>query len=139
MVFSINKKQLEHTIKKHYGEGYDSRNYLNRFFDLVITIPEAGILPYVTQYNVDLPFELKTEIISAAIHYFGIQIREINAFVAELISIQRTAKNEGMLSSPTPHAFMENIFPILLAAKLTDNDKYEKLVSGKGSGLIDDI
>ena len=34
---------------------------------------------------------------------------------------------------------MENIFPILLAAKLTDNDKYEKLVSGNGSGLIEDI
>lgn len=139
MVFSINKKQLEHTIKKHYGDGYDSRNYLNRFFDMIIALPEAGILPYVTQYNVDLPFELKTEIISAAIHFFGIQIREINAFVAELISIQRTAKIEGMLSFPTPHAFMENIFPILLAAKLTDNDKYKKLVNGNGSGLIDDI
>lgn len=139
MVFSINKKQLEHTIKKHYGEGYDSRNYLNRFFDLVIAIPEAGILPYVTQYTVDLPFGLETRVVSAAIHYFGIQIREINAFVAELISIQRTAKIEGMLSLPTPRVFMENIFPILLAAKLTDNDKYEKLVSGDGSGLIEDI
>lgn len=139
MVFSINKKQLEHTIKKHYGEGYDSRNYLNRFFDLVIAIPEAGILPYVTQYTVDLPFGLETRVVSAAIHYFGIQIREINAFVAELISIQRTAKIEGMLSLPTPRVFMENIFPILLAAKLTDNDKYEKLVSGNGSGLIEDI
>lgn len=139
MVFSINKKQLEHTIKKHYGDGYDSRNYLNRFFDLVIAIPEAGILPYVTQYTVDLPFGLETRVVSAAIHYFGIQIREINAFVAELISIQRTAKIEGMLSLPTPRVFMENIFPILLAAKLTDNDKYEKLISGNGSGFIGDI
>lgn len=139
MVFSINKKQLEHTIKKHYGDGYDSRNYLNRFFDLVIAIPEAGILPYVTQYTVDLPFGLETSVVSAAIHYFGIQIREINAFVAELISIQRTAKIEGMLSLPTPRIFMENIFPILLAAKLTDNDKYEKLISGNGSGFIGDI
>ena len=138
IVFSVNKVQLEHTIKKCYGESFDSKNYLKRFFEFVVKVPKADILPYVTQYNVEPTFKLNTEIISAAIEYFGIQIREINNFISELISIYKTVEKERMLSSKA-REFMQNIFPIFLAAKYTSDDKYKKLVDGNGGDMIDAI
>lgn len=138
IVFSVNKAQLEHTIRKCYGESFDSKNYLKRFFEFVVKVPEAAILPYVTQYNVEPTFKLNTEIISAAIEYFGIQIREINNYISELISIYKTFEKERMLSSEV-REFMYNIFPIFLAAKNTSDDMYEKLVEGNGSDMIDAI
>ena len=140
IVFSVNKNQLEHTIRKFYGDGFDARNYLKRFFEFVLKIPDAGILPYVTQHDVNQTFKLNTEIISATIEYFGIQIREINSFMSELISVYETAQKEGMLSlSSSAREFMQYILPIFLAAKYTSDDKYKKLVDGNGGDMIDAI
>lgn len=33
-IVSVNKEQLVHTISKCYGYGFDSKGYLNKFFDL---------------------------------------------------------------------------------------------------------
>lgn len=42
-VFSINREQLEETIKHLYGYGFDSHRYLDRFFDLNIELPAADV------------------------------------------------------------------------------------------------
>ena len=37
-VFSINTKELQHTIKRYYGEDFDACRYLDRFFDIRLSL-----------------------------------------------------------------------------------------------------
>jgi predicted KAP-like P-loop ATPase len=32
-VFSVNVEELQHTVRRYYGEGFDASRYLDRFFD----------------------------------------------------------------------------------------------------------
>ena len=41
-VLSINRSQLEHSVKALYGSSFDSKEYLRRFFDLEITLPSPS-------------------------------------------------------------------------------------------------
>lgn len=50
IVFSVNINQLEHTIKHFYGDDFDSHRYLDRFFDMVLPIPEAETTLYIARY-----------------------------------------------------------------------------------------
>lgn len=38
-VMSVNKAQLVHTISNCYGDGFDSSDYLNKFFDISLQLP----------------------------------------------------------------------------------------------------
>ena len=137
IVFSVNRKQLENTVRKHYGEGYDSRNYLSRFFDLVVKIPKAGIQSYIAPYGTDLLYSFNAEIISNVIEYFDIQIREINSFMSALISVYTTVQEEQILPGLSyRHCILADVFPILLAESFTNKKDYEKLICGDGGYII---
>ena len=41
-VLSINRSQLEHSVKALYGSSFDSKEYLHRFFDLEIALPSPS-------------------------------------------------------------------------------------------------
>ena len=45
-VFSVNLNELQHTIKHHYGNDIDACRYLDRFFDLRISLPPANMTKY---------------------------------------------------------------------------------------------
>lgn len=42
VVISTNMDQLAHTVKAVYGEGFDARAYLQRFFDAIYALPRAS-------------------------------------------------------------------------------------------------
>lgn len=137
IVFSVNINQLEHTIKHFYGDDFDSHRYLDRFFDMVLPIPEAETLAYINK-NIEKSTPFDCELISSIIKYFGIQIREINRFMSKLNSVYDAAKVERWLkhSDNLYQSIMIYIFPIMLAAKLTDEKKYQQLKDKKGEEII---
>ena len=45
-VFSINAEELQHTIRQHYGSGFDACRYLERFFDLRVSLPPADMAKF---------------------------------------------------------------------------------------------
>ena len=40
-VFSVSLTQLQWTVRSYYGSGFDATKYLDKFFDLQISIPNA--------------------------------------------------------------------------------------------------
>lgn len=50
-VFSVNLEQLQHTIKHYYGANFDSCRYLDRFFDLRISMPPADLDKFYSQFG----------------------------------------------------------------------------------------
>ncbi len=141
IVFSVNINQLEHTIKHFYGDDFDSHRYLDRFFDIVLPIPEAETTLYIARY-------MKRDIMSynllfgvgvcSVIQYFGMQIRDIKLFMSELDSGYDAARKDGLLRHEfkKEEHYMDYIYPIILAAKFKDKEKYNILIKGKGEDII---
>nr|DAW39297.1 MAG TPA: KAP family P-loop domain [Caudoviricetes sp.] len=141
IVFSVNINQLEHTIKHFYGDDFDSHRYLDRFFDIVLPIPEAETTLYIARYmkrNV-MSDDFSSGVgVCSIIKYFEIQIRDIKIFMSELDSGYDTVKKESLLNSQLNkyQNFMNYIYPIILAAKFKDKEKYKLLIQGKGEDII---
>lgn len=47
-VFSTDTKQLQHSIKAVYGQDFDSHEYLSRFFEQKLTLPEPDFFEFLT-------------------------------------------------------------------------------------------
>ncbi len=52
-VFSVNKGELQHTVKRFYGDGFNASRYLDRFFDLQISLPPANMRKYMEKIGLD--------------------------------------------------------------------------------------
>ena len=50
-VFSVNLEQLQHTIKNFYGNDFDACRYLDRFFDLRLSLPPINTTKYYNYLN----------------------------------------------------------------------------------------
>lgn len=50
-VFAVNLQELQHTISNYYGNAFDSCRYLDRFFDLRISLPPANMYRYYQSIN----------------------------------------------------------------------------------------
>lgn len=144
IVFSVNINQLEHTIRHFYGDDFDSHRYLDRFFDMVLPIPEAETTLYIARYmnrNV-MSDDFSSGVgVCSIIKYFGIQIRDIKVFMSELDSGYDTVKKESLMNSQLNKykTFMNYIYPIILAAKFKDKEKYHSLITGKGKDIINNF
>lgn len=46
-IFATDTKQLSHSIKAVYGEGFDSSKYLHRFFDQTYTFPNPSVEDFI--------------------------------------------------------------------------------------------
>ena len=52
VVFSINTKELQHSIRKFYGAEFDANKYLDRFFDYRISLPDADMDNYLALLSI---------------------------------------------------------------------------------------
>ena len=144
IVFSVNINQLEHTIKHFYGDDFDSHRYLDRFFDMVLPIPEAETTLYIARYmkrNV-MSDDFSSGVgVCSIIEYFGIQIRDIKRFMSELDSGYDTVNKDILMNAQLNkyQNFMNYIYPIILAAKFKDKEKYKLLIQGKGEDIINNF
>ena len=51
-VFSTDTKQLQHSIKAVYGQDFDSHEYLSRFFEQRLTLPEPDFFEFITAQKI---------------------------------------------------------------------------------------
>lgn len=59
-IFAVDLGQLQYTINQYYGSQFNGYQYLDRFFDLVISLPEPDIDKY---------FDNTKSILEAAQHF----------------------------------------------------------------------
>lgn len=90
-VFSVDLDQLQYTINNYYGNGFNGLQYLDRFFDLVIPLPEPDIDSYFESTDglleIDKLFKLDDgqkscyqNFCSNLIKKFNFSLRQINHF-----------------------------------------------------------
>ena len=144
LVFFTNISELQNTIKEIYGIQFNATRYLDKFFDIILSLPPLEIEAYLQSLGIKTGetspiFEhIKFQIIKN----FHFEIREINHF------LRLTEISNGMLRK-TNKPFYDNekywylmincIAPLLIALKMTDREKYESFINGENPATFTDL
>ena len=133
-VFGINSSQLQHTIKKYYGNGFDALRYLDRFFDLHISLTPHDILTYNKSIMTD--YTSINDFCNCICRSYGLSLRE----TCHLYEVSQSAsekwfdqKNDMNLKSSEGKGktiMTILLIPLLYALKSTDSFSYEKFIGG---------
>lgn len=136
-VFSINTSELQHTIKRYYGEDFNAGRYLDRFFDLRISLPPANLQKYYESLNFSDTHYIYDIVCGAVIKTFNFELREI----AKYLRLTRVAAydpthNEdrydfGFSDDRAIQFGLLYIIPIMIGLKIHDSKKYKDFINGK--------
>ena len=124
-VFSMNIEQLQHTIKAFYGSDFDACRYLDRFFDVRLSLPTVHFIPFYKSLGLNDNYELDRVIIRVH-ETFNLSIREFCKYY-EAVKMAGMKYDRG----DTYNFLFTYIVPLTLALKITNVDLYTKFISGQ--------
>ena len=144
-VFGINQKGLEKSIQSVYGK-IDARDYLRRFFDVGMTLPQARVSNYC-QYLIN-KHKIQDAIAESNIHrrqatgvsadwsgfvekmptmvsLLGLSLRQIEQAIRMLLVILH---NKEVANEPRTRQFEEHL-GVFILLRIKDRDLYEKFTN----------
>ena len=135
-VFSINTNELQHTIRKHYGNDFNGFRYLDRFFDLRVTLPPVNLQDFYQSLNFSDSRYTFDIVCSAVIKANHLELREI----AKYINLTKIAAYVPTHIQHSTAYFSEEkagqfcllyIVPIVVGLKVSDSQKYTDFIEGR--------
>ena len=143
-VFSVNLGELQHTIKHYYGNTFDACRYLDRFFDMRLSLPPADKTAFYREMGLDTGYGLE-KISRKVIDTYNMELREATRFYRQV----KTAAYEPTHDSRKwdfefpdgkgKKLLLMYITPILVGLKIVDISLYNDFVNGKNSKPLMDI
>ncbi|MCL2235018.1 MAG: KAP family NTPase [Defluviitaleaceae bacterium] len=140
-VFSVNLGQLQHTVKGYYGAGFDATRYLDKFFDLRISLPEINYEKYfnpgiLSHWGLasDKQYEL---VCLTVIEHFKMPPRLVERY----ISLVRIANGSGFwYKDKLAHRFAISYFvPVIIGLSVTDLDTCKLFLKGQDPGPLQNM
>ncbi|MDE6475678.1 MAG: KAP family NTPase, partial [Erysipelotrichaceae bacterium] len=114
-VFSINLAEIQHTVKSYYGNEFDSCRYLDRFFDLRLSIPPIDMELFYTSikfgkvqnvFSRQCVFE---PVCKAVVSYYSLSLRETCRYLATC----NMATHEVIFNNKSLHDYNGLLFCII--------------------------
>ena len=120
-VFSINSLELQHTIKKYYGNAFNAYEYLDRFFDFRLKLPEVS--EYKWNYFLGINGVSSSKVMNAIISYYNMSLRKALHYkmMCDIIMKNYNQFNEFLTFE---------IAPIVLGVFLSNINDYKSLMNG---------
>lgn len=143
-VFSINMYELQHTIKHYYGNSFDACKYLDRFFDMRISLPPVDKTDYFKKIGLCGDYLLEN-VSRRIIDVYNMELREVSHFYQQVkIAVYGPAHDSSKWEFIFPNEKGDKlllifIVPILIALRMEDITLYNDFFSGKNSMPIMDI
>lgn len=137
-VFSINAKELEHTIGKYYGTDFDSGRYLDRFFDLRIALPKPNMDAFYRSIAFSDSRYWYDMICRAFIDTYHLSMREISRYISATKLVNPNNKSYYYSAGYAGQAMM-TMLPIMIGLKLLNASLFESFVSGHNSKPLLDV
>lgn len=142
-VFSVNLDELQHTIKRYYGNDFDACRYLDRFFDLRISLPPANLTRYYQKIGLNNSYVYEAvcrEVIK--INHF--ELREIAKYyrLAKIAAYKPTHDDRYRFGFPDGNALqfcLLYIVPIMIGTKISNTERYNAFVQGKDSSPLIEV
>lgn len=141
-VFSVSLTQLQCTVKNYYGAEFNATRYLDKFFDLRMSLPGIDYERFLQgRFNFDHGTRLDSVCIET-IKYFRLSLRETERYIRSIkISVRAAFKKMSTgFSEENARLFSVLYFvPIILGLQMTDMKAYAAFMSGDNPGPMVDI
>lgn len=145
-VFSVNLTQLQKTVESVYGDNFDSFKYLDRFFDIRLTLPKADVKNFIRK---DCGEDENEEILNSTIYFvtknYNFELREIYKYTKVVHFLEDDAihikiKNEEEIRRQKAYQFVYYVLlPIMIGLKYKDLVLFDDFVNGKNSSPLVEI
>lgn len=143
-VFSVNLGELQHTIKHYYGNTFDACRYLDRFFDMRISLPPADKTAFYREIGLESSYGLE-KIYRKVIDTYNMELREATRFYGQVKTAVYEATHDSKKwnfvfpDEKGRHLMLMYIVPILVGLKIIDISLYDDFVNGKNSKPLMDV
>lgn len=132
-IFSIDILQLQYTVKKVYGEGFDGIYYLEKFFDMQMNLPKVPLEKYLVYKGALTKDWVLDKVSIEEFENLGFNLRDCNRYFKLIDLVRDYAENQGPFDEPNTHVLINCvILPILLMIKLKKANIYYKIINGSG-------
>lgn len=136
-VFSTNIKQLQYTIKKYYGEEFEAKRYLDKFFDLTISLNEINVIGYFNFVNENARGDMYDYVCKEIVKEYNFTLRDVIKFIQiNKICIENLRKNQNeyiYFDERIIRYVLTYILPIMIGLKIKRYNQYEDFITGKDS------
>ncbi len=141
-VLSIDKKQIEASIKAVYGAEFDATEYLRRFFDLEYGIPVVNIQSHIekliTRFDLDPVFEGRSN--NPATADDRKQFVEFFTLISEAMGLTLRAQERCITrlqviidQTPPDHSLDPVLVALLIVLRSNQPDLYNRFIRGESS------
>lgn len=134
-VFSINVEELQHTVRRYYGDGFDASRYLDRFFDYRMALPPANMTRYYQEIGLDNGLWAFESVCKAVIKYFSFGLRETEKFYRNTkIAAYKPTHNSSFYGFSNDHGLNVGLclfVPIIIGLRMVDISLYYDFINGR--------
>lgn len=143
-VFSINLRELQHTVRRYYGDDFNACKYLDRFFDLRIAMPKADYQKLYELMNFNGSYYTYDIVCDAVIKTYHFELREI----AKYLRLTKIAAYKVTHEKNSNFSFSQGrgtefcllyLIPVMIGTKIQNIDIYEELIQGKNCNPLLEI
>ncbi len=142
-VFSVNLLELQHTLKNYYGVDFDASRYLDRFFDLRVSLPSIDYEMWYRKIGFDQKETPYDHICAEIIEKNKLTMREAARYLqAAKFAINRTIRHSefwAIDNNPIMSFLVWYFIPIMIELKLFNSDEYEKFIAGTNPSYATEI
>lgn len=140
IIIVSNNKELQSTIKQQYGQEFSAYNYLNRFYDYIITIGNDRSVKYSKSYlNFSVKPFLSHNVFYAMVEKYRFTLRDCNRYRTLYDTAVEYLENKGkrdfFLSEKENICIKSIILPIIFCFKIKDIDAYIQCLNGSTNKL----
>lgn len=142
-VFSMNPEELQHTIKKNYGDEFSASKYLDRFFDIRIGLQSLDLEKYMFYLGLSsVHSNIRETVCKEIIRKMNLEMREISRFLPitkmatfKAIDSENAGRNDWMTHDKGYSRIfcLGVIVPIAIGLKIHNGDEYLDFVEGRNS------
>ena len=135
-VFSVNLGELQHTIKHYYGNTFDACRYLDRFFDMRISLPPADKTAFYREMGLESSYVLE-KICRKVIDTYNMELREATRFYRQVKTAAYEPTHESrkfdfsFSDGKGRQLLLMYVVPILVGLKIVNISLYNQFVCGK--------
>ena len=142
-ILSTNIKELSCTVSNYYGIGFNGLRYLDKFFDLRLSLKKPNDLTnYLKSRGINSRTGTAYEVVCCkVIKEYGFELREIDRYAKLIRLTMNMFRNTRSYDGNYSIYFLYDVFvPILIGLKMKNMSKYIECINGKdGSPFVDII
>lgn len=124
-VFSMNIEQLQHTIKAFYGNDFDACRYLDRFFDIRLSLPTTISNRFFNSLNLN-DYSTIDNVIMRIQDTYNLSLREFCKYY-NTVKVAGVNYDRGDIYN----FLFTYIVPLSLALKFTNISVHDEFIKGK--------